>query len=94
MGKLSLVRKDFYQLIGKRTGAGEDFARAVIEEYEEYIATELTKGNPVRFDDFGTFRRTTWKARTYQTKNGPKLVPERFKVSFDEHKRILDRINA
>ena len=90
----NIPKEDLYSLISKRAQVHPDTAELVIKEFIDYIKAEITKGEDVRLEDFGTFKRTTRGARTYKNKYGEFPKPEKHFVRFDEHKAFVDRINT
>lgn len=81
-------RKDLIETIAKKHKVTKRLAEDIVRTLIDTVKTEVKKGNPVRLIGFGTFKKTTRKARKgYNPRTKEKIkIPRKTVAKFNVSK--------
>jgi DNA-binding protein HU-beta len=81
-------RKDLIQIIAKKHNVTKKLAESMVRTLIDTVKNEVKKGNPVRLIGFGTFKKTTRKARKgYNPRTQEKIkIPRKTVPKFNASK--------
>ena len=95
MLKKNLTRRDLSNKVYQNLGFSKNISSNIIDDFFEYVVSELIKSNKIKISSFGTFKVINTKERTGRnpkTKIEAKILPRKV-VKFKPSSFVKKEIN-